>query len=178
MSPVSTSLAASLRQHAAGSFKRAAVSGGLAGLFSLLTLVWRGRRELGRPAAPLNAPGQWVYGEEALRADRADVKHTLPGVVIHQASAVFWGLLFDQLWQRARGHTRQGDAQHLPALAAGAVGLTAVAAVVDLKTVPDRLTPGFEKRLSSRGVFMVYASFAVGLAAGALLLERRQGRKD
>jgi hypothetical protein len=174
---MNTSLNRLLRSHAADAFKRALVSGGFAGLLSLVTLVVRSRQELGKPAAAVNAPSQWVHGDEALSADSLDARHTLTGTLIHQASAVFWGLLFEQLRQRFFSQKGQGAA-HLPALAAGAAGLTAVAAVVDLKCVPSRLTPGFDKRLSNTSLVMVYASFAVGLAAGAAVLSRRssQGR--
>jgi hypothetical protein len=163
-----------LATHASGAMKRAMVSGGLAGLFSLVTLAVRGRQELKSAAAPLNAPSHWVHGQEALAQNRPTLRHTVPGVLIHQASGVFWGLLFDQVWQRVVRRAPREATTSLPVVALGAASLTAVAALVDLKMVPDRLTPGFQKRLSSKGTAMVYVSFAVGLAAGAALLMRHR----
>jgi hypothetical protein len=41
---------------------------------------------------------------------------------------------------------------------------------VDFQLTPERLTPGFEHRLSHRSLAAVYGAFAVGLAVGALLV--------
>ena len=57
---------------------------------------------------------------------------------------------------------------------ADAVAVSAVAAVVDLACVPDRLTPGFERRLSERSLVMVYTAFAAGLALAGLAALRRR----
>jgi hypothetical protein len=56
---------------------------------------------------------------------------------------------------------------------ADACAISAVAAVVDLKLVPKRLTPGFEARLSNRSLALVYAGFATGLALGGMLALKR-----
>jgi hypothetical protein len=39
--------------------------------------------------------------------------------------------------------------------------------------VPERLTPGFERRLSNRSLVMVYAAFGAGLALAGLAALRR-----
>jgi hypothetical protein len=49
-----------------------------------------------------------------------------------------------------------------------AAAVTAVAAVVDFKVVPERLTPGFEKRLTPFSVTIAYGALAVGMALGGL----------
>lgn len=49
---------------------------------------------------------------------------------------------------------------------AAATGI--VVATVDLKLLPPLLAPGFERRLSGRGVIIVYAGLAIGLAVGGL----------
>ena len=51
---------------------------------------------------------------------------------------------------------------------ADAVVVSGVAAVVDFKLMPPRLTPGFERRLSRPGVVWVYVALAAGLALGGL----------
>jgi hypothetical protein len=43
-----------------------------------------------------------------------------------------------------------------------------LACFVDYQLTPQRLTPGFEHRLSSRAMLAVYACFAVGLAIGSV----------
>lgn len=152
---------------AAGSLtQRALRSGGAAALTSALALMWRGRHDTGSAAAPINAVSHIAHGDEALTVDRPTLRHTLPGVVLHAASGVFWALLFEAL----RG--RRGASRGLGATAADAVAATAVAAVVDLAVVPRRLTPGFEQRLSGRSLALVYGALAVGLLLGARRLDR------
>jgi hypothetical protein len=141
-----------------GYLRRTLVDGTLAGLLSLAVLAWRGRAELIRPAAPLNAPAHWFFGDESLREDGPSWRHTLTGAAVHQVSALFWGLLYAALQQR------RGPASCMGA-AADATAVTAVAALVDLRLVPERLTPGFQHRLSPPSVAAVYLAFAVGLAA-------------
>lgn len=148
------------------SMKDSLVSGGTAGLLSAAVLAWRGRHDTHSAAAPLNATSHILWGEEALHADRATARHTAAGALLHAASAVFWGVLFEKLLGRER---RQG---HVDAIVRSAVKATTAAAVVDLCLVPRRLTPGFERRLSTRSLWLVYGGLAAGMVAGALLLDR------
>ncbi|WP_280155007.1 hypothetical protein [Piscinibacter sp. XHJ-5] len=141
-------------------------SGTLASLASGAVLAWRGRAENASAAAPLNAPAHWFFGDESLRQDEVSWKHTATGLVTHHMSSVFWAALHQLLLARHRRVT--------PARVAGdAVAVTAIAAVVDLKLVPRRLTPGFERRLSRPSLAGVYVGFAAGLALGACARMRR-----
>lgn len=149
--------------------KDSLVSGGAAGALSAAVLAWRGRRDADSAVAPLNTTSHIVWGDEALHADRPTARHTLTGALLHAGSAVFWGVLFEKLLGRER---RQGTVE---AVVKSAVKATTAAAVVDLCLVPRRLTPGFERRLSGRSLWLVYGGLALGMAAGALLL-RRGGR--
>ena len=142
------------------------LDGGLAGVLSTAMLAWRGQRELARPAAPLNAPSQWVWGDEALRANRPTLRHTATGQLIHHASSLLWAGAYGWLRDRRRRPTP------LNAFA-DAAAVTALAAVVDFKLTPQRFTPGFERRLSLPGLVMVYGSFGLGLALGGLAASRR-----
>ncbi|HWP18803.1 MAG TPA: hypothetical protein VNO84_06725 [Burkholderiaceae bacterium] len=146
--------------------RRALRSGGMAALTSAMALMWRGRREVGSAAAPLNATSHIAYGDQALHVDRPTVRHTVPGALLHAASGVFWAMLFEALRAR-RGHGRS-----LAATAGDAVAATAVAAAVDLLVVPRRLTPGFERRLSGPSLALVYGALAFGLLLGARRLDR------
>ena len=56
------------------------------------------------------------------------------------------------------------------AVLAGSMATSAAACFVDFQLTPERLTPGFEHRLSHRSLAAVYGAFAVGLAVGALLV--------
>jgi hypothetical protein len=143
------------------------VTGSLAGLTSMLPLAWRGRRENGSALGPLNAPSHWVWGDKALQQDGPSWRYTGLGLLIHQGSAVFWGVLYERFIARSE------RARPLRADIGDAVVATAVAATVDFVLTPKRFTPGFEKRLSPQGLLMVYLGFALGVAAGSRYLRQR-----
>jgi hypothetical protein len=129
--------------------------GGLAGLTSLVAMGICGRLQTGSAAAPINAPSHWIWGERALHQDGWSLRYTATGLAIHQGSAVFWGLLHQ--WMRRRD-SRPGT------VVRDAIVTSAAAAFTDLALTPPRLTPGFEQRLTPRGLAWTYALFAVGLA--------------
>jgi hypothetical protein len=144
---------------------RVLMSGTLASLASAAVLAWRGRVENASAAAPLNAPAHWFFGRESLHRDDGSLRHTATGLLVHHASSVFWAGFYEWLQSRRRRVT--------PAAAlSDAAVVTCMAAVVDLKVVPERLTPGFERRLGRLGLAGVYAGFAVGLALAGLLRAR------
>jgi len=140
---------------------RGVAAGAAAGLFSLLVLAVRGRIELKSAVAPVNAPSQWLWGDSALHQRRWSWRYTAAGIAIHQASAVMWGLLHERRAPRPASPLRE------------AVITTATAALVDLALTPRRFTPGFEKRLSPKGLAWVYVSFAVGLALASRAKRQR-----
>ena len=151
--------------------QEAAVGGALASLASAAVLAWAGRRQTPGAAAPINATSQWLWGPpEALRADRADGRHTASGYLIHHAAASFWAVL-----HAAALRDRDIPARTGPALAAAAVTGT-VAAIVDLGVAPERFTPGFQHRVSPGVLVATYGAFALGLAAGGLLVRRLRSR--
>ena len=146
-------------------WQRVLISGSLASLFSATALALEGRRHAGSAAGPINAPAHWFWGRQSLRRNDVSAKHTAVGFATHHVSSLFWASFFEALLSRKRW---PGVAE----AAGGAAAVTAVAAVVDLKLVPERLTPGFERRLPGRSLGWVYGSFAVGLAVGALIGRR------
>ena len=141
-------------------------TGSLASLLSTAYLVWAGQRR-GQPAAPVNAPSHWIFGDGALREDEPSKLFTLTGFGIHHAASIFWGVLHAKAWG-CKAYAKRP----LPA-AAGALTASAVACLVDYKLTPPRLSPGFEHRLSIKELAAVYGCFAVGLAVGSMLLARR-----
>ena len=145
----------------------ALVPGSLAALLSATALALAGRRQAPNAAAPMNATSQWLWGQrEALAADGPDLRHTLTGYLIHHAASLFWAVLHARVFG---GHS--GAAQPLPALAAAAT-TSAVAAFVDFELTPERLTPGFQHRVTTRALTAAYACFALGLAVGTLAVHR------
>lgn len=145
----------------AEAFRRGLVSGTVAGIVSTISLAILGKAELGKPAAPVNGPSQWIWGKHAPHENRFTLRYTVLGHLVHHASSVFWAVLYERLRQRL------WKEQNPPAMAPAL--LTAVAAyTMDFHVVPPRLTPGFERRLSKRSILLAYGSFALGLAMVAL----------
>lgn len=140
--------------------------GGLAGAVSAGLLAMRGLAEIRQPLAPLNAPSHWLWGDRALQQNGKSWRYTGVGLLIHQASAVMWGVLYERFVARPRAE----PAQELR----DAMVATAAAATVDFVLTPRRFTPGFEKRLSTRSLLLVYGGFAVGIAIGSHLVRRRR----
>jgi hypothetical protein len=147
-------------------FREGLVSGSLAALLSAGYLAVAGWRR-GHPAAPMNAVSHWFFGERALREDDASLAYTAGGYATHHAAAVFWGVLYAKAWGA------RPEAKKPLAAAAGAVAAAGVASFVDYQLTPKRLTPGFEHRLARPEMTTVYAFFALGLAAGSLLMKKR-----
>ena len=151
-----------------GSALRHAVpTGTLAGTLIALTAGSLGKVENGRAIAPINAVSHILWGDQAARRVKPSLKYTGTGLALNEVAAVFWGVIYEKFFGLA---ARRGDVAK--ALAGGAV-VAAAAYVTDYHIVPKRLTPGFEKRLSGRSLFGVYAAMALSLGAGALLTKKR-----
>lgn len=148
--------------------REGAVAGTAASLLSTALLAALGQRQAGSAVAPTNAVSHWLWGDESLHADRPSWRHTFVGYLTHHLAAVFWAASYSWLWGR------RDEAKRLPQAIAGAVATSAVAYVVDYHVVPERLTPGFEHRLSPGAMLATYGTLAAGFALGALLLARLQ----
>ncbi|UGQ46427.1 hypothetical protein [Massilia endophytica] len=146
---------------------RSLLPGAAASLSSTVALALCGKTDSGSLYGPTNAVSHWLYGDKAFEHDEPSMKYTLAGYAIHHASAMFWAAIFEQL----AGKTL--DRKNVKSTAAAAAVASAVACFVDYKMTPRRLQPGYEKRLSTGSVTLVYAAFAVGLAAGAMVNRRR-----
>jgi len=104
-----------------------------------------------------------LFGDEdAVNAEGIDAKHTLAGAGINAAAVTMWAGVHELLFGK---WARKGPAE---AIVSGAA-VSALAYAVDYHVVPKRLTPGFEKKLSSSGLFTTYAVLALSFAAGALI---------
>jgi hypothetical protein len=152
------------------SFKDGLISGSLASLVSTAVLAARGRSEAGSGYAPINAVSHWLYGDRAAYQDSPSARYTLPGYVIHHGSSLIWGVLYE------RWFGQRAEARDLPPALAGAVAVAAMACFVDYKMTPERLQPGFEKRLSTPSMAMVYGGVAAGFVIRGLLMSGRSGR--
>jgi hypothetical protein len=146
--------------------RRGALGGAASSLASTAALALLGKGEAGSAFAPTNAISHWIWGGQAMRRDSASLRYTLPGYLIHHASATFWSVLFE----RACGEVLD---RKKTALTIGvATTASAVACLVDYRLTPRRLRPGYEQRLSRPALALVYGMFGLGLAAGAMLSRR------
>lgn len=148
--------------------RRALVSGSSASLLSTVALAALGKLETGSAMAPTNAISHWIWGDRAARRDALSLRYTLAGYVIHHLSSTFWAVLFEKLMGERLD--RKGPVTILTA----ATATSAVACFTDYQLTPKRLHPGFEKRLSTPSLAVVYGAFGLGLALGAMMVRRGQ----
>ena len=117
----------------------------------------------------LNAPSHWIFGDKGIQQSRPSWRYTGTGQAIHHASSLLWG----GLYEAALPPRPQGTAR----LVGTAFVAAALAATVDLRVVPWRLSPGFQTRVSPSGVGWTYAAFALGLVLGSLAMRSRPVRR-
>ena len=161
------------KQESQGVLKRAIASGTISGLATAAATLVEGKRETGSYYAPLNATSHIIWGDEAARQDGPTLKYTLTGFLLNHASTIFWALFYEKLFgQHASKHGR-ADAGNAPAPLAepilGAAAVTTAAYVIDYHLIPERFTPGFEKRLSAKSLAVIFVTLAIGLAARDLI---------
>lgn len=147
--------------------RRAAISGTAASTLSLAALTCCGVPDCRSAFAPVNAVSHWIWARRALRQEDGSLRYTLPGYAIHHAASVFWALFYEE------GVARVRPMRLMHYFGAGAA-VAALACFVDLRMTPERLTPGFERRLSNRSLGWVYLAFGVGLVMPAVLQARRR----
>jgi hypothetical protein len=147
--------------------KDSLVPGLLAGAAVSAAAAACGRREKRSALAPINAPSHVVWGDQAAAVEQhLTGRHTGLGLAVAAASTLFWAALYQKLFGAAVERRGPGTA-----LLAG-VATAGIAYVTDYHVMPRRLTPGYEKQLSNRSLFMVFGTLALSLGAGALLQRR------
>jgi len=122
-----------------------------------------GKAKEGSPFTPFNAIAHIAFGDAAATVDGFAARETLTGFGLHASAIAVWGVLYEAL----AGKTS------LP----GSLGKGALASALiywfDYHLVPERLRPGFEKRLGPEAVAVTYALLA--LSFGLSPLWRRPG---
>jgi hypothetical protein len=147
-------------------FKRGLVSGSTASVLSTAALALLGKEGTGSSYAATNAISHWIWGNKAARQDSPSLRYTVTGYLIHHASATFWSVLYERYCARLL------DRKDPATTIATATAASAVACFTDYQLTPERLHPGYEKRLSRPALAVVYGAFGLGLAAGAMLCRR------
>jgi hypothetical protein len=147
--------------------RTALFSGSAASILSGLALAFRGMRDEGSAAGPLNGPSQWVWGEREAYTKHATLRHTLLGYAIHHLSSVGWATLHERVFLM---HAGRSDGVRT---AVQALTTAAVAYFVDYHLTPRRFRPGFRKHLRPGSMFAVYAAFGAGLALARVIRQQR-----
>src|SRR5688572_3063162 len=75
--------------------RRALLSGSAASVLSGIALSACSKVEHDAPAAALNGPSQWIWGECEAQTRRATLRHTLTGYAIHHVASIFWATLHE-----------------------------------------------------------------------------------
>ena len=146
------------------------IAGAAASLLSTLALFLCGRPDGHAGAAPTNATSQWVWGRRALAKSSLSLRYTLVGYAVHHAMSTLWAAA------HRRMHPLRARSVPLGRTLAEAAGTAAMAFAVDYTVTPRRLRPGFEHHLSAGSMLMVYAAFALGLAAAFRVMDEQQHR--
>lgn len=146
-------------------------SGAIASVTTGLTIAACGQAEINNPIAPLNAVSHIAWGEEAATKDAPSAQFTLTGVALNSLAVGSWAGVHELLFGEA---VDRGDVG--TALLGGAV-VAGLAYVTDYYLVPNRFTPGFEKRLSGKSLLGIYSVLALSLGLGRMLLGNRPSSK-
>lgn len=141
------------------------VATGLTGATTSAVAAMLGARARGvRPDRPINAVSHIAWGGRRPGDAGRRGRNTATGMGLHVGASLFWGSVFEALFGRAARRSTG-------AAVAGATSVAAAAFITDYYIVNERFQPGYEKFLSGRGLFAVYAA----LAAGYVLAARSRG---
>ena len=170
-------------ERARSTLKRALISGTMGGIATAISASLAGKCEDGSYAAPLNATSHIIWGDKAAHKDNASLKYTATGFLLNHAASIFWAWFYEKWFgQGGKGPgTNRGkgvpEPRSLVKPILGAAAVSAAAYINDYYLIPERFTPGFEKRLSGKSLATIFATLAVGLALHDLLDAAKTKRK-
>ena len=143
--------------------KDGAVRSQIVALSAAASVVLVGQLENGDGLAPLNNVSHIAWDDDGFDRPELSIKYTGSALALNQVSVASWVLLHEWIFGRAR------DRGQWKVSLAGGFLVSAIAYVVDFKLAPDRYKPGFERKLSSRGLLAVYVLLALALGWGKKL---------
>lgn len=157
--------------------RRSVISGSIAGLGVMATAATAGMRETGSWAAPFNGTSHILWGDQqAAAVGHPTARHTLTGVVLTHASAVFWAVLYEQFFGSKRSNGTHDIPLWKPLL--GGAAIASLAYVTDYHLMPKRLTPGYELHVSGKSLAAIFGVLALGLAARDIMSSLGQSRRS
>jgi hypothetical protein len=142
------------------------VTGTIASAATAAAAAACGARDSGSALAAVNAVSHIVWGSDASNVRVADVKHTVPGLLLNTGATIFWAAIYESVF----GHAADRGEIAKALLGGGAV--SALAYVTDYHVVPKRLTPGWEERVSNRSLALIYVVLALSFPVRGLLNRR------
>ncbi|MBV9863750.1 MAG: hypothetical protein JO316_00220 [Abitibacteriaceae bacterium] len=141
--------------------------GKMAGVTTAVAAAVCGQVENGSAIAPINAISHIVHGDKAAQNHELSLKYTMTGLALNSAANSIWAALYEI------GFGEAAEQGNVPVSLLGGAIISSVAYITDYHLVPPRFTPGFEKHLSSRSLFIIYAVLALSLVIGGLLRRKK-----
>jgi hypothetical protein len=120
--------------------------------------VW-GQAKQGAPWAPFNAVAHMVFGDQAAARDGFSARETLVGLGLHAGAITTWAALYEA--------SPAGKLTLPQSLGSGALA-AALVYLLDYHVLPERLRPGFEKRLGPESIPATYAALALAFGLSPL----------
>jgi hypothetical protein len=143
--------------------KNTLIVGGIATAATTVAALLFSRAEKKPATAAINAVSHIAWGDAAYEHEEPSIKHTATGGILNGAAMMTWAGLLQLVLPKKR--------RNLPETLAKSAAVATAAYVVDYHVVPQRLTPGFEEKLSKKALFGIYAVMAISMAAASISRE-------
>jgi hypothetical protein len=143
-------------------------SGAIASVATGVMAAACGNAEQGNAIAPINAISHILWGDQAARQNALSITYTGSGLALNTAAVTMWAGVHEMIFGEAV------DDGQVAASVLGGAAVAGIAYVIDYHLVPERLMPGFEKRLSAKSLFLIYGALAASLGLGRLILKDRR----
>lgn len=137
------------------------IVGAVATVATTVAVVTATAKERRTPYTGVQAVSHIAYGEQAIGQDKYRPKFFWTGFGLNLAAMLGWAAVFEG-GRRWLGWSEPGS------IACLAIGVTALAYVVDFFVVPKRLTPGFERVVSQPTLLAIYGVLATSIWLGGL----------
>lgn len=123
-----------------------------------------GQAKEGSAWTPFNAISHMLFGDKAAEVDGFAPKETLSGLGLNAGAVATWGVLYESLTRNVT----------FPASLATGAAASALIWAFDYKVVPERLRPGFEKRLGPESVAVAYVLLALAFGLSPLWKQQEE----
>jgi hypothetical protein len=144
---------------------------GLVGAATSTLAAMAGARARGtRADRPINAISHIAWGGARPGHAGEQGVNTATGLGLHVGASLLWASVFEALFGRVAR-----ESERVSPAAIGATTVATAAFVTDYYVVHERFQPGYEKFLSDRGLFAVYAALALGYVVAARATRGRTG---